>query len=330
MRFLSIVFIAFFVLFGCSSKKHFEPKNISGKMIFENKLSAPIVSSNRNGAVLADSRLISFKDGISQITLDENYKFLNQSAQKYVLQEKCGDILIIESNTNNTQKINYDKCVLSATLDDNKLAMVLVDNTIVFYDITKQNAIFSQKFNSVVAINSQLASPVITKKYVIFPDLEGKLFVYDKAQNKIIKDILISSDKFFNNVIYLYVRDNYMLAASAKRISAIVNDKPFKYDIELRDIAFINNNIYVLSVEGEILEFDYTLRLLRKVKLPFAVLNGIVIKDDVLYSIEKGGFIVKLPLNSFIPEIYTSNLKKQKIIFYNANSIFYDRFYKDF
>ena len=72
------------------------------------------------------------------------------------------------------------------------------------------------------------------------------------------------------------------------------------------------------------------MKLLRKVRLPFAVLSGIVIQNDTLYTLEKGGYVIVLSLKDFAPLVYKSNLSKKKSLFYTKDSIFYDKVYKRF
>lgn len=322
--------VCVFCISGCSSKKHFEPQFISGKIEFKGKLSAPIKSATREGAVLKDHTLLSFAEGITPLVLEPKHTFLTQDKNTYVLQRECKEILIMEATTAAMQTIPFDTCVLSAAIKGDKLALVLIDNTLMYYDIAQKKEIFSQKYASVLAINASLASPQISEKYVIFPDLEGKVLIYDKEQNKIVKDILIVSDKFFNNVMYLYAKNPYLLAATAKRISAIIDNKSFKYDVDLRDVLYHNERVYVLSIEGEILELDHTLKLLRKVRLPFAVLSGLVIANNTLYTLERGGYLIALSLDDFALKVYKSNLPKKKSLFYNRDTFFYDKVYKRF
>lgn len=331
VKFILLVFCIYAIcVSGCSSKKHFEPQAINGKVVFKDTLSAPIKSATREGAILKDNTLVSFSQGITPLVLEPYHKFLAQDKDIYVLQSRCENIIILESNKHTSQSIPFDTCVLSASLKGDKLAMVLLDNTIMYYDIAQKKEIFSQKYPAVLAINTYLASPQINDKYVIFPDLEGKVLIYDIAQNKITKDILIVSDKFFNNVIYIYAQNNYLLAATTKRVSVIIGDRSFKYDVDLRDVLFFNDKVYVLSIEGEILELDHTLKLLRKVRLPFAVFSGIVIANNTLYTLEKGGYLIELNLKDFAPLVYKNNLAKKKSLFYNQDTFFYDKVYKRF
>ena len=286
VKFILLVFCIYAIcVSGCSSKKHFEPQAINGKVVFKDTLSAPIKSATREGAILKDNTLVSFSQGITPLVLEPYHKFLAQDKDTYVLQSRCENIIILESNKHTSQSIPFDTCVLSASLKDDKLAMVLLDNTIMYYDI---------------------------------------------AQNKITKDILIVSDKFFNNVIYIYAQNNYLLAATTKRVSVIIGDRSFKYDVDLRDVLFFNDKVYVLSIEGEILELDHTLKLLRKVRLPFAVFSGIVIANNTLYTLERGGYLIELNLKDFAPLVYKNNLAKKKSLFYNQDTFFYDKVYKRF
>lgn len=325
-----ITIIMCIMIWGCSSKKHFEPPLVSGEMVFDGKLSSAIESTSREGAVLANQTLVSFQEGITSLVLEKDYKFLSQDEHYFLFQKQCRDLLIVDANNKNVQTIPYDQCVLSARLQGNKIAMVLIDNTLVYYNVKDSQTIFSQKYASVIAINSYLASPHISSEYIVYPDLEGKVLVYSIAQNKIIKDILVSSDKFFNNVIYLYARNNYLVAATSKRLSVVIDNRSFKYDVDLRDVLFYKNNIYALSIEGEIIEMDHTLNPLRRVKLPFAILSGIVIQGNKLYTLEKSGYVIELDLADFIPKVYKSKLKKHKRMFYNRDTIFYDRVFKRF
>lgn len=128
----------------------------------------------------------------------------------------------------------------------------------------------------------------------------------------------------------MYIHNQYLLAATARRVSVIINDKSFKYDVDLRDVLFFNNKIYVLSIEGEIVELDHTLKVLRKVRLPFAVLSGIIITNNTLYTLEKGGYLIALNLDDFVPMVYKSHLSKKKNLFYNRDTFFYDKVYKRF
>ena len=288
-KFFLLVCVCSLAIFaGCSSKKHFEPKLISGKMEFKDKLSLPIQSVSRQGAILKDNTLITLENGITPIVLEKGYRFLAQDGDSYAIQKQCDEILIVRNGNENLHKVPFSSCVLTASLKGDKLAMVLIDNTLVYYDIAKQKEIFSQKYPNVSAINSYLASPLMNDSYVIYPDLEGKILIYSIAQNKIVKDILVSSDKFYND------------------------------------------KVYVLGIDGEILELDHTLKLLRKVRLPFAVLSGIVIQNDTLYTLEKGGYVIVLSLKDFAPLVYKSNLSKKKSLFYTKDSIFYDKVYKRF
>ena len=154
-KFFLLVCVCSLAIFaGCSSKKHFEPRLISGKMEFKDKLSSPIQSVSRQGAILKDNTLITLENGITPIVLEKGYKFLAQDGDNYAIQKQCDEILIVRNGNENLHKVPFSSCVLTASLKGDKLAMVLIDNTLVYYDIAKQKEIFSQKYPNVSAINS--------------------------------------------------------------------------------------------------------------------------------------------------------------------------------
>ena len=131
-KFFLLVCVCSLAIFaGCSSKKHFEPKLISGKMEFKDKLSSPIQSVSRQGAILKDNTLITLENGITPIVLEKGYKFLAQDGDYYAIQEQCDEILIVRNGNENLHKVPFSSCVLTASLKGDKLAMVLIDNTLV-------------------------------------------------------------------------------------------------------------------------------------------------------------------------------------------------------
>lgn len=114
-----------------------------------------------------------------------------------------------------------------------------------------------------------------------------------------IRNIVISSDKFFNNITYLIVDGNNMIASTGKRILSVVSGQEFNYDGDIMDLLYDKGTLYVLTLDGQILQMDKSLRELNSVKLPFASLNTIVLNHNKLYSLEKRGYVIEVDLNDF-------------------------------
>ncbi len=258
----------------------------------------------------------------------------------------CHQVELISNNPNASQQsivIPLETFALSASVKGNLLAVVLADNSANLYDITSQKLLFSEKGSPSTTINSLMAMPIFMDTVVVFPMLDGRLLVVDYVHGNPtpIRNIVISSDKFFNNITYLIVDGNNMIASTGKRILSVVSGQEFNYDGDIVDLLYNKGTLYVLTLDGQILQMDKSLRELNSVKLPFASLNTIVLNHNKLYSLEKRGYVIEVDLNDFdsynvykTPTIgsfkFFSSNRLDKGVFYDKNRVYYDRYYLDY
>ncbi|KHL77425.1 plasminogen-binding protein pgbA C-terminal domain-containing protein [Helicobacter pylori] len=258
----------------------------------------------------------------------------------------CHQVELISNNPNASQQsivIPLETFALSASVKGNLLAVVLADNSANLYDITSQKLLFSEKGSPSTTINSLMAMPIFMDTVVVFPMLDGRLLVVDYVHGNPtpIRNIVISSDKFFNNITYLIVDGNNMIASTGKRILSVVSGQEFNYDGDIVDLLYDKGTLYVLTLDGQILQMDKSLRELNSVKLPFASLNTIVLNHNKLYSLEKRGYVIEVDLNDFdsynvykTPSIgsfkFFSSNRLDKGVFYDKNRVYYDRYYLDY
>ncbi|PDW90594.1 plasminogen-binding protein pgbA C-terminal domain-containing protein [Helicobacter pylori] len=258
----------------------------------------------------------------------------------------CHQVELISNNPNANQQsivIPLETFALSASVKGNLLAVVLADNSANLYDITSQKLLFSEKGSPSTTINSLMAMPIFMDTVVVFPMLDGRLLVVDYVHGNPtpIRNIVISSDKFFNNITYLIVDGNNMIASTGKRILSVVSGQEFNYDGDIVDLLYDKGTLYVLTLDGQILQMDKSLRELNSVKLPFASLNTIVLNHNKLYSLEKRGYVIEVDLNDFdsynvykTPSIgsfkFFSSNRLDKGVFYDKNRVYYDRYYLDY
>ncbi|PAF52651.1 hypothetical protein [Helicobacter sp. 13S00477-4] len=329
----TLIMIFFFI--GCSSKKYFEPTKIDGNIKFEHKLQDKIDTVNRYGAVLDNGNVIG-EDGLTQLQINKKSTYLNENKDYYIIAQDCYHIELINKKTQESKIISTSSCPLAAEVKNNQLAVVLSDNSTNIYDTYTQNILFTQKGIASIAINSLVAAPVFLDTLVVFPTLDGRLLVVDTKNFNPVRNIIINSEKFFNNVIYLVVEGENMFAATGKRLVSIISGHEFNYDADILDVLYDNTQyIYILTLEGQIIQLDKTLREVNKIKLPFANLNSIVIVGDKLYSIEKRGYLIEVNVNDFSSKIFQikgsfGRMKLDKTKFYDKNKIYYDKYYFDF
>ncbi|GAA9996051.1 plasminogen-binding protein PgbB [Helicobacter pylori] len=286
------------------------------------------------------------KTSKSKVVKTEETELKLKGVEAEVQDKVCHQVELISSNPNASQKsiiIPLETFALSASVKGNLLAVVLADNSANLYDITSQKLLFSEKGSPSTTINSLMAMPIFMDTVVVFPMLDGRLLVVDYVHGNPtpIRNIVISSDKFFNNITYLIVDGNNMIASTGKRILSVVSGQEFNYDGDIVDLLYDKGTLYVLTLDGQILQMDKSLRELNSVKLPFASLNTIVLNHNKLYSLEKRGYVIEVDLNDFnsynvykTPTIgsfkFFSSNRLDKGVFYDKNRVYYDRYYLDY
>ncbi len=286
------------------------------------------------------------KTSKSKVAKTEETELKLKGVEAEVQDKVCHQVELISNNPNASQKsiiIPLETFALSASVKGNLLAVVLADNSANLYDITSQKLLFSEKGSPSTTINSLMAMPIFMDTVVVFPMLDGRLLVVDYVHGNPtpIRNIVISSDKFFNNITYLIVDGNNMVASTGKRILSVVSGQEFNYDGDIVDLLYDKGTLYVLTLDGQILQMDKSLRELNSVKLPFASLNTIVLNHNKLYSLEKRGYVIEVDLNDFnsynvykTPTIgsfkFFSSNRLDKGVFYDRNRVYYDRYYLDY
>ncbi|BEG56743.1 hypothetical protein NHP21005_04310 [Helicobacter sp. NHP21005] len=389
---LGLALLALFS-FGCGDRKNFKPprSKIVRQLTFHEQLKAPIIFTNRYGAILSNGGVLD-RQGLTQLKIekkeDKETSFLNQSQDYYILAHDCWrahkrngpkvkhkkhttltdkqaqEAIIdnIEETDQNVQlhdhchklelistalsaapsiTIPLDTYPLSASIKGNQLAVVMADNSANIYDIKTKKLLFNEKGSSSPAINSLVAAPVFLDTVVVFPMLDGRLLVVDVASKepRVVRNIVLNSEKFFNNVIYLKVDDENMFAATGKRLVSVISGQEFNFDADIVDVLYKHHRLYVLTLDGRILEMDQTLndQSMGVVKLPFAMLNTIVVTDKKLYTLEKRGYLVEVDLEHFddyriyplksASKSFMGNLDRPS--FYTDDKIYYDRYFFD-
>lgn len=278
-----------------------------------------------------------------------------------------GTCPIKEENSACTQeqiKLKTQGCAISASLKGNLLAFLTTDNTshiislesstdFANVDLAKDESadkdfenskedsesyksVFSQKGSAVLAVNQLIAAPLFLDSVVVFPTLDGRILVVSLQNYETQRNIIVSSEKFFNNIIYLQGDDVRIFAATPKKLISIVSGQQFSYQEDIKDITFANGYLYALTLEGKIAQLDHTLREVNTKKFEYASFEGMSVANNVLYTYEKNGsFIIALDLENFSHKVYQAQdtfgkMMSNKLHFYTKNIFYYNRYYFDF
>ncbi|BCD67827.1 PQQ-binding-like beta-propeller repeat protein [Nitratiruptor sp. YY09-18] len=335
MKKVVILLLTALLFLGCSNKRYFEPQEVAGYVDFDGTLPAKIVDVLRDGATLDNGQFIS-RDGLEDYKFPQNFIFLHKSGGYYIATSKCGELQVVDTKS---KKLVFDKkfdmkTPVAASIKGNYLALVMSDNTLMLYDLSSQKVVYSSKQKPAIAVDTKVANPFFLDSLVIFPTLDGKLVVVDPRSAKEVRNIVVGSAEHFNNIIFLNVIDEKLIAATPNRIVSINPSFMNSLDVDLSDVLYVKERVYLLTKDGRIILTDPELNPLKQRKFPFAHFTG-AIYGEYIYVIEKGGYLLALDKDLRASNIFsfasTFGIGQEidEYIFTSKDKVFYaDKFFK--
>jgi len=312
------------VLFwGCSSKKYFEPEQTFSASHASSEYEGKMVDLSRDGGKLDNGKYIS-QYGVSSIKLDEGYRFLNED-KKYLLASNAEGILnVIDKKTQKSiRAIHLHIPVVSATIHKGLIAYVLNNNAFGIYRISNNNKIIESRSEATFAIDTRAATPLFIDTLAVMPMLDGKMIVVNTSNASSSKIIYISSQKEFNNVIYLSRYGNTLIGATPTKVITLGSNGQNEYRANISEVAVSSKHIYLFTKEGEIIALSHTLQEQKVVKYKFAHYAVATVIDDKVYALDQKGSLI----------VSNASLTKRKIYelgeVKNPAFIAKDRLYKD-
>lgn len=281
---------AMIVFAGCSSKSYFEPKETSGKVSFDKKLPADVQSVSRDGAILSNGQVIT-KEGMSDVVVPQGTTFLSASSSHILTVDRNGEALSIDKGSKAITPHNLGETLVSGVREGNLLAGVTKENVALIITLDDNKTIYRQKGGKAVAIDYRISNPKLLNDLVILPTLDGKLLVVDKVTGKLIRDLTIGSDEYFNNIIFFDIIGNRLIAATGSKVMSISPTSMNTLDLDIRDVLFVKEGVYILTKDGQVILADADLKILKTRKFPFAHFIG-AIHGKYLYALEREGYIV--------------------------------------
>lgn len=305
MKVLSLVIFTIAAVFfsGCSSKKYFEPEQTFSASSASSSYSGSVVDLSRDGGTLKSGQYIG-KDGVSAINLGEGYRFLNEN-DSYVLASNAEGILkVIDKKTKETiRAVSLHVPVVAATIQNGVIAYILNSNTFGIYQMADNRKVVESRSETTFAIDTRAASPIFIDNLAVMPMLDGKLIIVNISDTESAKVVYISSEKVFNNVIYLSREGNTMIAATPKKLITLGNGGQREYKANISEVAFDNGRIYLFTKEGEVLALDSNLDAIGTSKYKFAHYATGTAFNGRVYALDQGGSLI----------VMNSALSKHKI-----------------
>lgn len=320
MKYLALILLALFFNACGTKREYFTPAMINGDAPISS-LGASIKHSTRAGATLSDGSLLT-KNGITQINLKGDESFLGEYEGKYIISDLYGNLKIL-SHQEVIYEHKFPQAIISASLEGNNLALLSAENKIYLIYIDTGEIAIEYASGASFANDSRMAAPIFLNSIIVYPTLDGKVMIVDKNRAIIMRDAVVSSDNFFNNIIFLDVEGDKLYAASATKILMISPEKTAVFNAGIKDITLYNGRLYVSLKDGFIKVLDLELKELIGREFEFAIFSNIIAKHDHLYLFEKTGYIIEIDTQLQNERIYKATPIKNKS-FAGKDAFYYD------
>lgn len=316
--------ILLLLLCSCGTKRqYFEPAQTDGELKYSRSLNAKIVDTNLFSAKLSDnSVIVKNEDNIEGFKLEKGYTLLAYQNGEFITADDNGNLKIFGSNHEEVYSEKFHASVLSVALDGDDLALILADNTIVLTNRIS-GVKFSQTLSSAIAQDSRVAAPVFLESIIVYPSLDGKIVIFSRQSQRILRDVIVSAEYFFNNIIYLNVMGDKMIAATAKKILILYPSKTLYLDADIKDVVLSQDAIFVLSKDGNVIKTDFNLNKIAQKKFDFALFTQAGVYNDHLYIIEKTGYLIKCDLDLRSSQVFKFPDISEKMSFIGVTKLYY-------
>jgi len=325
MKILLIALSAFVLFSGCSSKNKFEPENTLSSVEVSGKLDTKIVNTGRSGANLEDGQAITIIHGIEPFKLDDGYKIVGANSD-YICAASKNYTLKLYKNSEEVKEFTFSKNVASASANENFLAVLFINNDIALYSLESKDLIFKQGGEEITAVDTRVAQPQFLNDLILYATLDGKIVILNSETKKPIRSIVLSDQQYFNNIIYMKMYDNVLVAATGSTLYSLT-DREVRKNISVRDVSFGENGLYVATKEGEVLKLSRSLEVEGRLKFDFAHFLGMAVTDH-LYLAEKEGYIIVVNKVFASHEIYDAPLDNSRF-FASERAFYFDDVYID-
>jgi hypothetical protein len=321
---LTLTFLSVLVFFqGCSSKQYFEPEDTSSIDIDLHDVDSKIIDFHANGATLENQGFISV-NGVSKLTLDEGFKFLNQNGNIVL---SANDDGILHVNQNGTKEtIKFEKNVVSASIDKGLIAFILIDNSLGLYDIAEKKVVLKEYASFSMLNDTRIASPIFLNSLILYPTLDGKVVIVDKMKRILYKTINLDPNGDINNIIYINALGNTLIAATNNKVFSFVNGRVTTISQEVKAITTNDTDIFVATLDGRIIKYNQNLKELASQKFKFANFYALAYGRS-LYALESQGYLIELDNTLENYAIYDFSFDEDDKTFSLKNKIYFEDSY---
>jgi hypothetical protein len=274
-------------LLGCSKSVAFKPESIERGISYDDRLTSPVVARTPNAALTEAGEIIS-QEPTAKRYLAKGETLLGVSGD-FVIASNGEQIVIYGQDS---WRVPTQEPIVSAATDGKALATISSDNLCRIIDLKTKKTLFMTQERLASAVTSRIASPLLTQRQIIFPTLDGKLIVVDRATNTISRELIISADEFFANPIFLDLFEGAPIVASHNRI-VLLGERVIIKDINLRLVALFDDRLFVFGQDGEVRRLNTRLESIASYKLPYARFVAAARHNGALFAVEQSGYLAR-------------------------------------
>ncbi len=323
MKYILTSLLSLFLFTACSGKKYYEPEDVSSNIeLNKESMSSSISSMNKIGGTLNNKQVIT-KNGISSYELPEGFDFLNITEDGRIIATNYIDKILIGKEERVVKDV-----VVAASLKNEKLALVYSSNTIELLDINTSKTLFKEYLPLSLANDTRITNPYFMGNLILFPTLNGKVIIVSSSNNESIKNISVDPDNEFNNIISLNVIESTqtLIVASPNKIVSISPKEILSKDYEIRDIIVNKENIYLATIDGQIIKLTANLDQVAKKKYKYAKIHALAFTDS-LYAVESQGYLINIKDDFAEDTIYNFGFDNEERMIAVGNKIYFDSKY---
>jgi outer membrane protein assembly factor BamB len=318
--FLILITITATLFTACSSKEVFKPKQDVNNWEHVGSSEVEIKNVSQDAALIQDRKVLA-EDKIFDVSITQDEKLLGYADGWIITTSINGNLtLIYAEDSTMVEKFNLKKTIAAVNVKDDTLAVLFANNDIALYSIANKKLLLKEQGNPPLAVNAKIIKPYFKDDIVIFPTLNGKIILVNLRLKKKLRTVTVSSEKYFDNIIYLDLIDNKIIAATGHKILSL-SKKEIRANFDIRSIISDKETIFVATKQGEILSLTPDLNQNAKVKFPFAHFLGMIISNDKLYVLEKEGYIIEISKDLLDYTVYEVDLNAQNIFI--SDKVFY-------
>ena len=285
---LLAITLASLVFTGCSSKQYYEPENTSN--LSGISMGDKLVHYSRDGATLASGKILTKKQRVD-LKLKKGFYFINNSKNAAITADAHGNCNIVTKD-GIVDSTKFSNPLVAGTLIGKHLIYLLQNNHYGVYDFSQKKILFTNKSTKVFAIDTRIANPLPVDKLVVIPTLDGKLTILDLSTLKIAKEMYVSTESTFNNIIFLNKINNTLIAATPNKVLSISSKGKKELDTAVSEVIVNNDAVFVFAIDGRILKLNESLSVISEKKFKFAHFSVAGLSNEKVFALDKQGYLI--------------------------------------